>query len=413
VREGEVAWELAVGAADVEGGVDATPDTQYRVGSITKTFTAAAIMQLRDAGRLDLEDTLDRFVEGAAQAPTLRSLLSHTSGLQRETPDDSWLTLRFAPPDELLARLADAERVLPPGARFHYSNLAYALLGIVVERVSGAPYRDYVRERLLDPLGLSRTTFEPQQPAAKGYLVRPYTDEVWDTVEVATGAWSSAGQLWGTVRDLCRWAAFLAEPDEAVLARGSVEEMRTVQAIDDAERWTSGYGLGLGLRRDGERILAGHSGSMPGFIARLYVSPGERIGAAVLTNESEASLDELALGLVRAAVEEWPVAPAPWRAVTEPPPDEVAPLLGTWFHEGTRLTFRWRDGRLEGRYDDLPDWRPSSLFERDGDDRWRTVSGPEQGEPLRVERDESGGVRRLVWAGYPVTREPGPWRAGA
>ena len=106
LRDGELVWESAVGAADVEAGHEATPDTQYRIGSITKTFTAAAIMQLRDAGKLDLEDTLDRHVEGAAHTPTIRRLLSHASGLQRETQDDSWLTLRFAPPDELLETLA-------------------------------------------------------------------------------------------------------------------------------------------------------------------------------------------------------------------------------------------------------------------------------------------------------------------
>ena len=88
LRDGELIWEKAVGAADVEAGVEATPDTQYRVGSITKMFTAAAIMQLRDAGKLDLEDTLDRHVEGAAHTPTIRRMLSHASGLQRETHDD-------------------------------------------------------------------------------------------------------------------------------------------------------------------------------------------------------------------------------------------------------------------------------------------------------------------------------------
>src|SRR5439155_3370376 len=170
MRDGELIWEKAVGVADVEAGVEATPDTQYRVGSITKTFTAAAIMQLRDAGKLDLENTLDRHVEGAAYKTSIRRLLSHASGLQRETHDDSWLTLRFAPPDELLETLEAAEMVLPPGARFHYSNLAYALLGIVVERVSGVPYMDYVRERLFEPIGLTQLSFETRPPAATGYI---------------------------------------------------------------------------------------------------------------------------------------------------------------------------------------------------------------------------------------------------
>jgi CubicO group peptidase (beta-lactamase class C family) len=402
VREGELAWETAVGTADVGAGREATPDTQYRLGSITKSFTAAAIMQLRDAGKLDLEDTLDRHVEGAAHAPTLRRLLSHTSGLQRETQDDAWLHARFAPVPELLETLDRAEGVLPPGARFHYSNLAFALLGVVVERASGMPYPDYVRARLLEPLGLTRTSFDPDGDAAVGYLVQAYVEGVTDEAPVETGAWIAAGQMWGTVRDLCRWAAFLAEPDEAVLARSTVEEMRTVQSMADHIRWTSGYGLGLQLLRDGERILAGHGGSMPGFIAGVYVSPADGVGVGVLTNSSTARLAQLALKLVAETVERWPAPPKPWQ-VDEPPPDEVVPLLGIWFMEGDQVVFRWRDGKLEARFPDDADWQPPAVFERVDDDRWRIVSGWEEGELLRAEAD------RMVLAGYPVTREPTVW----
>jgi CubicO group peptidase (beta-lactamase class C family) len=409
MRDGELIWETAVGVADAEAGFDATPDTQFRIGSITKTFTAAAIMQLRDAGELDLEDTLDRHVEGAAYTPSIRRLLSHASGLQRETQDDSWLTLRFAPPDELLETLSEAELVLPSGARFHYSNLAFALLGIVVERISGLPYQDYVRERLFEPVGLTRVSFEPEPPAAKGYLAQPYADGVWETIGVETGAWASAGQLWGTAADICRWGAFLADPDESVLASSSAEEMRTVQAIDDHERWLSGYGLGLGLRRDGDRILAGHGGSMPGFIATLGFSASEKVVYTALTNESETDLGELGISLFGATVDEWPVAPETWR-IGEPPPDDVVPLLGIWFMEAARVVFRWRAGKLEARFDGTPDWRPPSVYERESDDRWRTVSGPEHGEALRIVRAEDGSVECMVWAGYPVTRGPGPWR---
>ena len=402
VRDGELVWETAVGAADVKERRDATPDTQYRVGSITKTFTAAAIMQLRDEGKLDVEDTLDRHVEGAAHAPTIRRLLSHTSGLQRETHDDAWLHAHFADVSELLETLDRAEQVLPPGARFHYSNLAFALLGIVVERVAGVPYTEYLEQRLLQPLGLLRMTFEPQQPAATGYLVQPYVDGVWDEAPVETGAWIAAGQMWGTVRDLCRWAAFLADPDETVLKKETVEEMRTVQSIDDHVRWTGGYGLGLMLRRDGERVLAGHGGSMPGFIAGVYVSPAEKIGAATLTNSSTAVLGDLTLKLVAVTNERWPVPPEPWH-VEEPPPDDVVPLLGIWFMEGSQLVISWHNGTLEARFPEDAEWKPPAVFRREAEDRWRIVSGWEHGELLRVEED------RLVLSGYPVTREPQLW----
>ena len=408
VRDGDTVWETAVGAADVAEKRDATPETQYRVGSITKTFTAAAVMHLRDAGKLGLDDTLDVHIPGAAHAPTIRGLLSHTSGMQRETQDDGWLTLRFAPAEELVATLGDAEQVLPSGARYHYSNLAFALLGIVVERASEVPYTEYVRTRILEPLGLRRITFEPEQPAAVGYLVDAFREGAVPERGVETGAWISAGQMWGTVGDLCRWAAFLASPDESVLSRATVEEMRTVQTIADHDRWTSGYGLGLALRRDGERILAGHGGAMPGFIAGVLVSPSDGIGAAALTNSSEAEVEPLVVQLIARTVDVWPVAPEPWR-FEEPPPVDVESMLGIWWLEGTQMTFRWRDGKLEGRIVGIPDWRPSSVYEREGDDRWRTVSGPEQGEVLRVERGADGTVTRMIWAGYPVTREQRPF----
>jgi CubicO group peptidase (beta-lactamase class C family) len=407
-RAGEPVWETAVGAADVRAEREATPDTQYRVGSITKTFTAAAIMQLRDEGKLDLEDRLDAYIEGAAHVPTLRRLLSHTSGLQRETQDDAWLRAQFAAVPELVETFDRAEQVLPPGARFHYSNLAFALLGIVVERVSGVPYREYVEQRLLRPLGLARTSFDPQEPAATGYLVQPYVDAAWEETPVQTGAWIAAGQLWGTVRDLCRWAAFLAEPDESVLRRETVAEMRTVQSIDDHARWTGGYGLGLMLRRQGERIFAGHGGSMPGFIAGVYVSPSDKVAAAVLTNSSSAAVGDLVLALVAATAARWPVPPEPWR-IEQPPPDEVVPLLGIWFMEGDQVVIRWRDGALEARFPDDPEWAEPAVLRREGDDRWRIASGWEHGELLRVERDGGGTVTRLVLAGYPVTREPTLW----
>ena len=403
MRDGELAWETAVGAADAEAGRETTPDTQYRLGSITKTFTAAAVLQLRDEGGLDLEDSLDKHVKGAKHAPTIRRLLSHTSGLQRETHDDAWLQKRFAGVDELLDTLDRAEGVLPPGARFHYSNLAFALLGILVERVSGIPYREYVETKLFQPLGLEHTTFEPQDGAATGYLVQPYVEGVWTEAPVGSGAWIAAGHVWGTVRDLARWAAFLADPDDdAVLRRETVEEMRTVQSLDDHVRWTAGYGLGLQLIRDGERILAGHGGSMPGFIAGVYVSPADKIGAAALTNSSGARLVALLQKVIATTVGKWPVPPKPWQ-VEDAPPDDVVPLLGIWFMEGDQIVFKWRDGHLEAQFPDAADWELPAVFRRETDDRWRIVSGFEHGEVLRIEAE------RMVLAGYPVTREPTVW----
>jgi CubicO group peptidase (beta-lactamase class C family) len=266
-----------------------------------------------------------------------------------------------------------------------------------------------VATRVAEPLQVLRRPyaapcqeFDPVEPAAQGYLVKPYVEAVWDEAPVETGAWIAAGQLWGTVRDLCRWAAFLAEPDESVLAKRTVDEMRTVQSISDHVRWTQGYGLGLALTRDGERIVVGHGGAMPGFIAFLGVSPADRIGAAVLTNSSTARTSHLGLKLIATTCERWPVPPEPWK-VEAPPPAEVERLLGIWYMEGDQVTFRWREGTLEAQFADAPDWSPPATFERGEDGRWRVVSGWEQGEWLRLEGE------RMGLSGYPIMRTPGTW----
>src|SRR5439155_19121385 len=133
VRDGELVWSFAVGRADVNG-VDATPDTSYRIGSITKTFTALLVLRLRDGGVLDLDDPLaEHLPEVGDRRITIRQALSHLSGLQREPPGDVWVTGRMPDTAGLVTSLADAEWLLPPSRRFHYSNLAFALLGRVVE----------------------------------------------------------------------------------------------------------------------------------------------------------------------------------------------------------------------------------------------------------------------------------------
>src|SRR5262249_60224147 len=113
----------------------------------------------------------------------------------------------------------------------------FGLLGTGGGRVAGVRDGDCGRGGLFGPVGLTRVSFGPEQPAAKGYLAQPYADGVWETIGVETGAWASAGQLWGTAGDICRWGAFLADPDESVLAASSAQGMRTVQAIDDHDAW--------------------------------------------------------------------------------------------------------------------------------------------------------------------------------
>jgi CubicO group peptidase (beta-lactamase class C family) len=407
-RRGELLWQEAFGLADADAGVAATTDTQYRVGSITKTFTAVAIMQLRDAGELTLDDALGTHVPESAHAgPTIRQLLAHLSGLQREPPGEVWETLEDPTIEELVDRLEQAERVLQPGAYWHYSNLAYALLGEIVARRAGRPATQVIDEQVLGPLGLARTTWLPVEPFARGYLVDAYSDSVRPETHVELRGSAPIGQLWSTTGDLARWGSFLVEGEPGVLGRRTVEEMHAFQSlVGYVKGWRLGWGLGVQLLRDGERILVGHGGAMPGFLAQLAVSPEDGIGAVTLTNSgANAGMEAAALELARKAAELEPGAPDEWRPA-EPPPREVAALLGRWWSEGVEFVFRWSSGRLEATLaEDMRGIEPTP-FEPDGDDRWRAVSGMERGELLRVVRGDDGEPLKLYWATYPFTRAP-------
>ncbi|MBA3736376.1 MAG: serine hydrolase [Actinobacteria bacterium] len=408
VGNGELVWQEALGLASVEGEHEATTDTQYRVGSITKTFTAAAIMQLRDAGELELDDRLEQHIpEAHHRSPTLRRLLAHVSGLQREMPGYVWETLEFPDRAGLISGLGDAEQVLPTGARWHYSNLAFALLGEVVGRRSGLEYEDCIRERLLEPLGLERTTFEQVQPSANGYLVEPYSDRVRPEQNVIKGAFAAAGSLWSTTADLVRWAVFLVEGAEGVLSKETAEEMRRFQSMADLEEWKLGWGLGLMLMREENRIFVGHGGAMPGFLAGLAISPKERAGAVVLVNSGAGvKIEELLRKLAVKVAEAFPPEPDPWTPATDVP-ELVEPLLGRWWTEGVEVVIGYRRGKLEARSAAAAPGLPPSVFEPAGDDRFRGVSGPEEGELLEVVRAEDGSVEKLYWATYPLRRTPG------
>lgn len=186
VRDNEVLLDVSAGSADLgeDGRADppllaAGPDVQYRMGSITKTFTAVLLLQARDAGLLDLDDRLDAHLDLPAHgALSLRRMLCHLSGVQREPVGDVWETLQGPDLPALIAGLAEAEAVLLPHERWHYSNLAYALLGQVVAQVRSETWAEALRHNILEPLGLHRTTLEPSAPAARGYFTDPYADRL-------------------------------------------------------------------------------------------------------------------------------------------------------------------------------------------------------------------------------------------
>ncbi len=221
----EPAWHLGYGFTDLDTQVEPDQRTLFRVASITKTFTGTAVVQLRDEGKLRLDDPLVAFVPelkagrnpfGPIEDVTLRRLLTHQSGLMGEPPTQDLAEHVFPAVEEVLERADLIEVVIPPDAQDKYSNLTYQLLGEVVERVSGRPYREYVDAEILRPLGMADSTFDPspgQEPrVAKGYDPRIFLEE--PPVSIGREKLTDAdGGLWSTVIDLARWVAFQFRED--------------------------------------------------------------------------------------------------------------------------------------------------------------------------------------------------------
>ncbi|MFH8793931.1 serine hydrolase domain-containing protein [Streptomyces sp. NPDC017941] len=408
VRDGEVVWN---GARTSAAGWTADENVQYRIGSITKMFTAVLVLRLRDEGVLDLADPLEKHLPGTGVGEsTIAELLSHTAGLAAESPGVWWERSPGSLRPELHDVLGEQPRKHPAGRRYHYSNPGYTLLGSLVEALRGEPWEDVLRREVLEPLGLRRTSARPQAPHADGWAVHPWADVLLPEPSQDLGLMAPAGQLWSTTADLARFAVFLLQGDERVLSADSVREMRTPAAPAGAGDWQRTYGLGAELIvRDG-RVLAGHSGSLPGFLAALLMSEQDGLAAVALANcTSGVSIAGLAADLVRIVAEAEPRIPEPW----QPLPDvdrSVLELTGPWYWGTGVYALRLaKDGWVE--VGPLSGAGRGSRFRPNGDGSWTGLDGYYAGERLEAVRRADGSVSHLDLASFVFTREP--YEAGA
>jgi CubicO group peptidase (beta-lactamase class C family) len=401
-------WSIYIG--DAGDGTPVQPETQFRIGSVTKTFTAALVLQLRDAGMLDLDDPLDVHLPVPAHGQlTIRSILNHTSGLQREPWGNIWDTIDVPDDDRLLDEVAKAEAVLSPRRRWHYSNLGFAMLGQLVAAKTGGSWEEALVDRLLVPLGLTNTTVQPRPPTAQGYLVEAYTDHARPEPHFDLRGAAPAAQLWSTAGDMARWALFLARPDPGVLARSTLEEMYEPVVVTDPVNWHTGWGLGLMAAPQGSgadrAVDIGHNGAMPGFLAGVWCRRGVTIGATVLGSSGTAGgIVAAPHQLIAASLEHDPIDIEPW-AIGSPVPPAYATILGRWWSEGNEFVFRWTKGRLEAKGATATESVPPAVFAFEGPDLLRTVSGREAGERLELFRGPDGEVETMRWATYRFTRE--------
>jgi CubicO group peptidase (beta-lactamase class C family) len=403
VRDGEPVW---TGTRGRVAGEPPANDTQYRIGSITKTFVGVEIMRLRDEGRLALTDPLDRHVSGTSFGDrTIAQLLSHASGITAEPAGDWWERTPGRDWADLAGTTGPQTVRARAHRRFHYSNLGYAALGEVVARLRGTDWWTAVHDGILAPLGMRRTTPLPVAPHATGWAVHPWADVLLPEPAHDAKSMAPAGQLWSTITDLARWSAFLCGDTDDVLAVATLEEMREPSVVEDGDTWTVGHGLGLQLMRDRGRRLAGHTGSMPGFLATVWAHPAERTGAVALANTTSGPLlGMLVADLIDILAVHEPRIPAEWAPMSDVEPDVLA-LTGLWYWGPTPFAVRLR----AGNWLDVAPLRAGgrrSRFRPEADGTWTGLDDYFAHEKLRVVRRPDGSVSHLDLNTFVLTREP-------
>jgi CubicO group peptidase (beta-lactamase class C family) len=329
VYDQELVWARGFGYADVDRRTPAKPDTIFRMASHTKMFTATAIMQLRDAGKLRLDDPVSKYlpwfrIQPAAEDDppiTIEHLLTHGSGLPREAKGPYWITNEFPTQAEVQKTIVSQTAAYPPETRFKYSNLALALAGYIVEGVSGEPYAAYVERHILKPLGMVSSSIDlpPDQKTrlAVGYGRRmpdgsrqraPFTD---------TKGLTPAAALSSTVEDMARFVSLQFRSGTAggaqILKGSTLREMHRIRLLENT--WLRGNGIGFAVWRDNGKVYLGHGGSLSGYKTQTMIQLDGKVGVIVLTNGDDSLPDRIAKHVM-----EWIGEPLARTAAPKPKP---------------------------------------------------------------------------------------------
>jgi len=334
VHDQVLLWSKGFGSSDLAAKTPATPKTIYRIASITKLFTSTAIMQLRDAGKLRLDDPIVKFIpafrirNNFPDAPpiTVWHLLTHTSGLPGEAAFPYWTDHVFPSMGEILKALPTQEIVFPTETKYRYSNLALALAGEVVASASGETYESYVQENILEPLGMIDTSVN-LSPEHRKRLAAAYSRRLPDGTRrilpfTDSQGLTPAANMSSTVEDLAKFISLQFRDEKAggkqVLRRSTLQEMQRVHWLFPS--WKSGRGLGFSIRQFEGKTLVGHAGWVGGYQTQIGFIAEDRIGVIVLTNADDGSPGtylEQAFKIVGPAILK-AAAPAPKPSASDP-----------------------------------------------------------------------------------------------
>lgn len=306
-KDGETIYQNAVGKANLELDIDMTPDHVFRIGSITKQFTTAAILKLQEEGKLSIQDELTKYIEDYpthGNKITIENLMNHTSGIKSYTsmPEfrTKWMTMHMDP-EELIAVFKDEPMDFKTGEKEQYNNSAYILLGYIIEKVSGKTYEDYIETEFFEPLGMKHSSYEVASDIipnrAYGYDEKEEGDYI-NAPYLSMTLPYAAGSLLSTTDDLRIWhTAFM---NDEVISAASRKAAHTSAKLNNGEETGYGFGWGLGDLKGSPRI--GHSGGINGFLSDSQYFPEEKILVTVLSNCNCNSAQQMIMPLASMAI---------------------------------------------------------------------------------------------------------------
>ncbi len=288
VKDGKVVYRKAIGMASMELGVPLQPDSVFRLGSITKQFTAAAVMLLVEDGKIALSDPIEKYLPGyptQGHVITVEHLLTHTSGIQSYTSIPGWFPKKIRtdlPLLELIDGFKNEPMQFAPGERYAYNNSAYVILGAVIEKAAGDTYERVLTKRIFEPLGMTSTFFGSNEPIikrrAQGYGLE--NGIVRNAQFLSMTQPHAAGSLVSTLDDLAKWDAALTAG--TILKPASLAKMTTPYTLKDGSSTAYGFGFQIGTLRGHETVE--HGGGIPGFSTYALRLPGQRLYVVVLSN---------------------------------------------------------------------------------------------------------------------------------
>ncbi len=291
VRDNQIVYTHAYGDARLQPPTPARPEMRYSIGSISKQVTATAILMLAEQGKLSLDDPVSRFLPRLTRASqvTIRQLLSHTSGYQDYWPQDYVMPMMLAPTtaQKILDLWARKPLDFDPGTRWQYSNTNYVIAGLIVEKASGMPLLEFLRERVFKPLGMEQVVNIDQQRLAAtdptGYM-RFALGPLHPAPKEGKGWLFAAGELAMSAPDLARWDIGMLE--QRLLKPASYKEMQTEVRLNNG--LGTSYGLGIDVTREAGHRALEHGGEVSGFTSQNIVFPDDRAAIVVLTNQDAA-----------------------------------------------------------------------------------------------------------------------------